>query len=98
MADGVNRFMAQRRLLDRVTNLRTARLEALLAEIQESLFDRALRFRQEHTYEARNYDELKEEIENGLCAPGGPDRVQTKKDPGRNQDDNSRPSSRSAKG
>lgn len=34
MADGVNRFMAQRRLLDRVTNLRTARLEALLAEIQ----------------------------------------------------------------
>jgi prolyl-tRNA synthetase len=44
----------------------TAQLEALLAEIQQSLFDRALRFRQEHTYEARNYDELKQGIENGF--------------------------------
>jgi len=44
----------------------TAQLEALLAEIQQSLFDRALRFRQEHTYEARNYEELKQGIENGF--------------------------------
>jgi prolyl-tRNA synthetase len=44
----------------------TAQLEALLAEIQQSLFDRALRFRQEHTYEARNYYELKQGIENGF--------------------------------
>jgi prolyl-tRNA synthetase len=41
-------------------------IESLLAEIQRSLFDRALRFRDEHTYEARNYDELKQAVEKGF--------------------------------
>ena len=37
-----------------------------LERIQSALFERALRFRKEHTYEARNYDELKEGIEKGF--------------------------------
>jgi prolyl-tRNA synthetase len=44
-------------------------LEGLLAEIQQSLYDRALRFRKEHTFKASNYDELKDAVERGfvLC-------------------------------
>jgi prolyl-tRNA synthetase len=42
------------------------RLESLLAEIQQALYDRALRFREEHTYEASNYDELKQGVEKGF--------------------------------
>src|SRR5438067_8593216 len=38
----------------------------MLERIQSALFERALRFRKEHTYEARNYDELKEGIEKGF--------------------------------
>jgi prolyl-tRNA synthetase len=39
------------------------RLPVLLAEIQKSLFDRALRFREENTREARSYQEFKEILE-----------------------------------
>jgi prolyl-tRNA synthetase len=44
----------------------TERLEGLLAEIQQALYDRALRFRAEHTFDATNYDELKAGIERGF--------------------------------
>jgi prolyl-tRNA synthetase len=44
----------------------TQQLESLLSEMQRSLFDRALRFRQEHTYEAKNYDELKQAVDKGF--------------------------------
>jgi prolyl-tRNA synthetase len=44
----------------------TEHLEGLLAEIQQSLYDRALRFREEHTFEATNYAELKERVERGF--------------------------------
>ncbi|MFL5801531.1 MAG: proline--tRNA ligase, partial [Roseiflexaceae bacterium] len=44
----------------------TERLEGLLDEIQQALYDRALRFRAEHTFEATSYDELKAEIERGF--------------------------------
>jgi prolyl-tRNA synthetase len=44
----------------------TEHLEGLLAEIQQTLYDRALRFREEHTYEAANYDELKAAVERGF--------------------------------
>jgi prolyl-tRNA synthetase len=42
------------------------RLESLLAEIQQALYDRALRFREEHTFQASNYDELKHGVEKGF--------------------------------
>jgi prolyl-tRNA synthetase len=51
-------FVAQAGLL--------AHLEHLLAEIQQGLYDRALRFREEHTYEATSYDELKAGVERGF--------------------------------
>ncbi len=44
----------------------TEHLEGLLAEIQQGLYDRALRFREEHTYEAATYDELKAAVERGF--------------------------------
>jgi prolyl-tRNA synthetase len=44
----------------------TERLEGLLAEIQQVLYDRALRFREEHTFEANTYDELKQVVERGF--------------------------------
>ncbi len=44
----------------------TERLEGLLVEIQQALYDRALRFRAERTFEATNYDELKAGIERGF--------------------------------
>ena len=43
------------------------RLEALLAEIQTALFDRALKFRADHTADVGNYDELKQQIEHGFA-------------------------------
>jgi prolyl-tRNA synthetase len=43
------------------------RLEALLAEIQQGLFDRALKFRQERTADVATYDELKQQIERGFA-------------------------------
>jgi prolyl-tRNA synthetase len=45
----------------------TEHLEALLAEIQQSLYDRALRFREEHTADVANYDELKQQVERGFA-------------------------------
>ena len=41
-------------------------MESLLTEIQQALYDRAFRFREEHTYEASNYDELKQGVEKGF--------------------------------
>src|SRR5581483_7749313 len=42
-------------------------LERLLAEIQRSLYDRALQFRAEHTADVSNYDELKAQVETGFA-------------------------------
>lgn len=44
----------------------TERIEALLEEIQQALYDRALRFREEHTFDAATYDEFKERVEGGF--------------------------------
>jgi prolyl-tRNA synthetase len=38
----------------------------LLDEIQQALYDRALRFREERTFEASSYDEFKQKIEQGF--------------------------------
>lgn len=44
-------------------------IENLLAEIQQGLFDRALRFREERTRTVQTYDELREAVETGFaCA------------------------------
>ncbi len=45
----------------------TERLEGLLAEIQQTLFERALAFRQERTADVSTYDELKQQIERGFA-------------------------------
>ncbi|HEY3331922.1 MAG TPA: proline--tRNA ligase [Capsulimonadaceae bacterium] len=45
----------------------TERIEALLADIQTSLYNRALAFRNEHTRTVANYDELKEAVETGFA-------------------------------
>ena len=45
----------------------TERIEALLVEIQQALFDRALRFREEHTADVTTYDELKQQVERGFA-------------------------------
>lgn len=45
----------------------TEHLEALLAEIQTALYDRALRFREERTADVSNYEELKAQIEKGFA-------------------------------
>lgn len=42
-------------------------LEALLANIQQSLYDRALAFREERTADVASYDELKQQIERGFA-------------------------------
>src|SRR5438309_781734 len=41
-------------------------LESLLTEIQQALYDRALLFRKEHTFQASNYYELKQGVEKGF--------------------------------
>lgn len=41
------------------------RIQRELEDIQQSLFDRALKLREEHTYKVDSYDEFKEKIENG---------------------------------
>ena len=41
-------------------------IEGLLADIQQSLFDRALKFQRDHTYPANTYDELKQGVEKGF--------------------------------
>ncbi|MFN8567476.1 MAG: proline--tRNA ligase [Kouleothrix sp.] len=45
----------------------TEHLEALLAEIQQNLYDRALTFRNDHTADVQTYDELKQQIERGFA-------------------------------
>jgi prolyl-tRNA synthetase len=42
-------------------------LEQLLVEIQQSLYDRALQFRAEHTADVSNYDELRVQVETGFA-------------------------------
>ncbi len=47
-----------------------ARVEALLDEIQQNIYAKARRFRDEHIYECDNYEEFKEKIKDGgffLC-------------------------------
>lgn len=51
-------FLPQQGLTDRIVGL--------LEQLQNALYQRALRFRSEHTHEARNYDELKQGIETGF--------------------------------
>lgn len=41
------------------------RIVSELEDIQKSLFDRALKLREEHTYKVDSYEEFKEKIENG---------------------------------
>jgi prolyl-tRNA synthetase len=45
----------------------TAHITALLDEIQQNLFDRALRFREENTFTVNSYDELREVVEKGFA-------------------------------
>jgi prolyl-tRNA synthetase len=52
-------FVPQESLLDRI--------EALLAEIQQNLYNRALAFRDERTAEISSYDELKQQVERGFA-------------------------------
>jgi len=42
-------------------------VEALLEEIQENLYKRALRFREEHTYEPQDYEGFKSAVEEGFA-------------------------------
>jgi len=44
----------------------TEHLMRLMNQIQQGLYQRALKFRREHTFEATNYDELKERVEQGF--------------------------------
>ncbi|MEM9897313.1 MAG: proline--tRNA ligase [Bacteroidota bacterium] len=41
-------------------------VQQLLQDMQKSIFDKALHFRNEHTFEASNYDEFKELVEKGF--------------------------------
>lgn len=45
----------------------TDRLTALLAEIQQALYQRALTFREDHTADVATYDELKQQVERGFA-------------------------------
>lgn len=45
----------------------TDRLVALLADIQQALYQRALTFREEHTADVTTYDELKQQVERGFA-------------------------------
>ncbi|MBV8206622.1 MAG: proline--tRNA ligase [Acidobacteria bacterium] len=51
-------FVPQQGLADQISSL--------LEQLQRTMYDRALRFRNEHTFEASNYDELKQGIESGF--------------------------------
>ncbi len=42
-------------------------IEKLLADIHQSLFDKALAFRRANTHEAKNYDEFKKAVETGFA-------------------------------
>ena len=45
----------------------TDRLTALLEEIQQALYQRALTFREDHTADVATYDELKQQVERGFA-------------------------------
>ncbi len=45
----------------------TERLEALLAEIQQQLYDRALQFREAHTHDVQDYEQLRRAVETGFA-------------------------------
>jgi prolyl-tRNA synthetase len=45
----------------------TQEIKKLLEEIQQSLFQRALRFREEHTYEPKDYEEFKTAVKDGFA-------------------------------
>ncbi len=47
-----------------------ATVEKLLAEIQDSLYAKALAFRRSNTHNAQTYDELKKAVENGFAFSG----------------------------
>ena len=51
-------FVPQEGLLDTI--------QVQLKEIQKALYDRALAFREEHTFEAETYEDLKAKVENGF--------------------------------
>jgi len=51
-------FVSQAGLTEHVTRL--------MDQIQQGLYQRALKFREEHTFDAKNYDELKERVEQGF--------------------------------
>ena len=44
----------------------TERIETLLDEIQQAIFDRAKRFRDDHTFAVATYDEFRERVEGGF--------------------------------
>ncbi len=44
----------------------TEHIAGLLDEIQQTLYDRALKFQREHTFEAADYDEFKQKVEQGF--------------------------------
>jgi len=58
-------FVPQAGLIEHVTRL--------LDQMQQGLYQRALQFREAHTFEAKTYDELKERVEQGFvrCWWGG---------------------------
>ena len=60
--------IARRDTLEKVTlsveNIED-KVESLLSEIQDNLFNKANQFREENTHEANSYDEFKELIEQG---------------------------------
>ena len=45
----------------------TEHVTRLLESIQRGLYDRALKFREEHTWDAKDYGELKEIVEKGFA-------------------------------
>ncbi len=45
----------------------TERLEALLTEIQQQLYDRALQFREAHTHDVQDYEQLRRAVETGFA-------------------------------
>jgi prolyl-tRNA synthetase len=65
-------FVPQEGLLERI--------EALLAEMQQALYDKALRFREERTADVTSYEELKQQVERGFarCYWAGSDEDERK--------------------
>jgi prolyl-tRNA synthetase len=65
-------FVPQEGLLERI--------EALLLEIQQALYDKALRFREDRTADITSYEELKQQVERGFarCYWAGSDEDERK--------------------